>query len=366
MSKKIIVSLISEQTIPNFEFIKEKIKEIEALLFITTPSMEKSGNREWILKALGDNDLEVLDPILVNAFSFEDIEEKLAQSINDEDLYLVNLTGGTKIMSLAVYDFFKSVNSQMFYLTGRGQYIKIHPGRTKPVFNLKSKTSLTDYMIAYGFEITNKSTPLYSFDQSNQLLKYFLNHFDKENDPEILEELRNGRSKGIKNIETIKNLSSFLNKLNIKPQAENKLSKYECRYLSGDWLEEYLYYFLLNELNISDFEIGLGWNVEKNGNQNEFDVLVMRNNKLYLFECKTSIYLDAEENWTFISDIIYKSDSLRNQLGLFAQSIVFTLSDLEKPKLKSHIERAQASRVNLIGLEEISNESRLYDYLKNL
>lgn len=364
MGKKIIVSLVSEQTIPNLEFIKEKFNKNDELLFITTTSMENNGNREWILNALGK---EIpYETIIVDAFSFDDIESKLAESLNDEDLYLVNLTGGTKIMSLAVYDFFKSLNSQIFYLTGRGQYIKIHPGRTKPVFELKTNTSLSEYMIAYGFNIINKSTPLFNFEQSKNVLQYFLNNFDDENDPEILEKLRKGRSKGIKDIDSIEGLRLFINKLEIKPKSENKLSKYECRYLSGDWLEEYLYYFLQIELDVSDFEIGLGWNVEKKGNPNEFDVLVMKNNKLYLFECKTSIYLDLEKNKTFISDTIYKSDSLRNKLGLFAQSIVFTLSDLENKRLKTHIERAQESRVSLIGRKEIENESELYKYLKEL
>ena len=45
MSRRILLSLVSDQTIPNIELIKEKQGEIEALLFITTAKMEKNGNR---------------------------------------------------------------------------------------------------------------------------------------------------------------------------------------------------------------------------------------------------------------------------------------------------------------------------------
>lgn len=364
MSRKIIVSLISDQTIPNLEFIKEKIDDIDALLFITTEDMERSGNKNWILNALAIN--IQYDSVIVNAFSFDDIELKLNEIVNDEDLYIVNLTGGTKIMSLAVYDFFKSVNSEMYYLTGRGKYIKVHPGRNKPEYDLKSKTTLQDYMVAYGFEITNKSKPIRDYQYCKIMLQYFLHKFNKENDPAILKVLRDARSKGIKDNSKETGLTDFIDRLDFKPKNENKLSKYECRYLSGDWLEEYLYHFLKENLEIPDYEIGIGWNVKKYNNTNEFDVLLMKNNKLYLFECKTSIYLDADETRTFITDTVYKSDSLRNKLGLFAQSIVFTLSDLDKPKMEIHTDRATASKVKLIGRNLIKDKNNLINYLKKI
>jgi len=128
---KVLVTLVSEQTIPNVEFIREMEDQVDRFLFISTERMEKVGNRQWILDTVKLDQEKVLDPLIVDAFSFEDIEEKLIQAVNDEDTYIVNLTGGTKIMSLAVYEFFKTLRSEMFYLTGRGEKIKVHPGRKK-------------------------------------------------------------------------------------------------------------------------------------------------------------------------------------------------------------------------------------------
>lgn len=367
MSRKILVSLVSEQTVPNVELIKDMYSQVDALLFISTDFMEKNGNREWILNALR-NEIElpeILPTIIVDAFSFSDIEEKLNAHIKDENDYVVNLTGGTKVMSLAVHDFFKNVSSEMYYLTGRRQYIKVHPGRSRPVINLKSKLNLREYMEAYGFNITNTSEPLRDSEHANRFLDYFLNSFDNEKDPEILNYLRGrrGRNTSIKEVE---GLPEFLGRVGFEEDKPDKLNKYESKYLTGDWLEEYLYYFLKKNHDVYDNELGLSWNVNKNDNPNEFDVLVMKNNKLYVFECKTSIYLDSDESQTFIGETIYKSDSLRNKLGLFAQTIIFTLSDLSKPKLKSHILRAEASRVKLIGRDIISNDKKLIEFFKKL
>ncbi len=360
---KVLVSLVSDQTIPNIEFIHEMESEIDDFLFVSTNKMEK--NRQWILDTVKIDSKKILDSVIVDAFSFEDIENKLSEAVNDEDLYIVNLTGGTKVMSLAVYEFFKTVSSEMYYLTGNGEKIKVHPGRKKISSKLNYKISLADYLTAYGFEIKSQSSPLCNRDMAGKLLNYFLHEFDGEKDISVLEKLRESRSKDMKKIQDNPALNAFLNRVGFQPTNENKLTKYECRYLSGDWLEEYLFYFLIDHFNIPESAIGLGLFVDKSAATNEFDVLWMRSNKIYLFECKTSIYKDNDESQTFIGETIYKSDSLRNKLGLFAQTTVVTLSDLGNPKLKSHLERADASRVKLIGRATFLDDSLFEELKKN-
>ncbi len=364
--KKILVSLVSDQTIPNVEFIKEKQNEADQFLFISTEGMEKNGNREWILETTEIPDKKLLDTIIVNAFSFEDIEEKLNEVVRPENTYIVNLTGGTKIMSLVAYEFFKDFTAEMYYLIGNGKYIRIHPGRKKVSFPLNSAISLKEYLTAYGFLLKNSSAPFKDRKTAKRMLTYFLNDFNKESDIPVLDQLRSHRSvKKSVLIKKINGLDLFIKRLKFIPTEDEKFSKYECRYLTGDWFEEYLYYFLIDNFDIKENEIGLSWMVEKSGSPNEFDVLLMRNNKLYLFECKTSIYLDSEEAQTFIGETIYKSDSLRNKFGLFTQTTVVTLSDLTNPKLRNHIERADASRVKLIGKADFLN-GNLSETLKKI
>ena len=107
--KKILVNLISDQTIPNVEFIKDFGSKVDAYLFITSQSMENRGIRAWITDTCRIPKEKILEPVLVNEFSFKDIETKLNERVNDEDEYYLNLTGGTKIMVIAVFEFFKNI-----------------------------------------------------------------------------------------------------------------------------------------------------------------------------------------------------------------------------------------------------------------
>jgi len=357
--EKILVSLVSEQTIPNIEFIREMALEVDYFLFISTKKMEKNGQRKWILKTTKIQDSKILETIVVEEFSFEDIEEKLINTVKEEYFYIVNLTGGTKIMSLAVYDYFRTMNSEIYYLPGNKNKIKIHPGRKKISTDLNSTIDLEDYLSAYGFDIIKKGSPLKSFEASKALLYYFLKENDTKNTGnDFFTLLRQGRKNGLREVNKYESLTSFLDVINFRMDNDNTLSKYECKYLSGEWMEEYLYLLIKNELYFENKLIGLGTEIRgADGSSNEFDVLIMKNNKLYLYECKTSIY--DEEGKTFIAETIYKADALRKKFGLFTETTIVTLSDLDDSKLKHHISRAEGNNVKLIGKRSFQNESIL-------
>lgn len=55
--------------------------------------------------------------IMVSEDDFPDTQQKLKNEIfNPSDKYLINLTGGTKIMSIAVFQHFFKFDSQFFYV----------------------------------------------------------------------------------------------------------------------------------------------------------------------------------------------------------------------------------------------------------
>ncbi len=51
--KKVLVSVISEQTIPNLLLIKEFEGKYDDMLFISTKQMEEKGQSRWIERAAG-------------------------------------------------------------------------------------------------------------------------------------------------------------------------------------------------------------------------------------------------------------------------------------------------------------------------
>ena len=363
--KKVLVSLVSDQTTPNVEFILEINKKADAYLFISTKSMEQNGNRKWILDAAQLDNSSSVETIIVDPHSFEDIEKELSKVIDDDNQYFVNLTGGTKVMSLAVFEFFKTMDAEIYYLTGRGQMIKLHPGRKKTSSELTAKITLKNYLVAHGLSL-KQGTLTGTFEQAQRMLDFFLAHPDLSAYEQAFAFFRANRSlKQKKSYQENPVVSKLIDDLGYQPTEVGLLNKYDCKYLSGEWLEEYLYFFIKNNFPVSEENLAAGSEIEKKGTKNELDVLVSTNNNIYIFECKTSIYTPDEKPKQIIGDTIYKSISLRNNMGLFAQTTIITLSDLSDKKLEDHIKRAAESRVGLIGRSDFA-EGKLYDRLKKI
>lgn len=393
--KTLLISLVSDQTLPNVQLVKEMKKEVTDYLFISTEKMEKKGCRRWIEKAAAlDKNSSKLNHIVVKEFSFDDIGEKLDEfDFSAYDKLILNLTGGTKVLTLVAHDYFKQMGAEVYYVTGfNNEFIKIFPGRFKQINLFSSKINIADYLYAYGFdfELSDKS----NIDEhyTNYLFnKYLENGFADYSDE--LNFLRSKRDNGVKTLSTAKiNLSYFLKYIDYKPIESNKLSSTEVKYLTGDWLEEYVGNRIKNELSLSDEELFVGVTLYKELSQqqsnnvqellgegvllsdsspnNEIDVMFVYNNKFYTIECKTSIINQVvnglNENGSqkfkqsnILGETIYKADYLKNRFGLFAKSVILTLTSFnqyvtEQISLGDRKSRAKAME-DLINRCNLSN-----------
>ncbi len=375
MARKILVSLVSDQTIPNVELIKEFGNEISKYLFISTFKMR--DKLEWIKKS---TNIVEYDFVEVDAFDAIDIENKLrAAHFDDEDIIL-NITGGTKLMSLIVNDFFRDLGSTIYYVTGYDKtYIKLYPNRGQRKFKLKNKISLNEYLIAYGFGI-KESLPFKDFETANKIFKFYIKT-KKSGLNNIFEpiRIRRGRKMLIESDE----LKLFLNK--VEYNAEDELSKKDTKYLSGDWLEEYIYFRIKTELSLSDNEIATGLNLRKESTPNEIDIIFIYNHKLYVIECKTSIIdrrtikrirlgveVEEEKDFNLLSEIIYKSDALRSDFGLFANTSILTLEEIKNEDgsplggYETHFDRAKLSNIKIISKRDLVQDTLSFKELLNI
>ena len=321
MTKQILISLVSEQTIPNIELIKEFSSFIDQYLFVH--SKQTTNQLEWIVKAVG---IEKYEKLEVNAFDIADIEKKLDAYEFQDDQYFLNITGGTKIMILTFQEFFKNLGAKIYYVTGQNlEYIKIFPMIGERKFQLKSSITLEEYLYAYGFEF-KKSTPVKNFEQAEKLMSFFL-----ENDIKCyfspIDKIRKKRDKSL-SYNNDPEIKHFIKIIDFLPSEDGKLNKYENKYLSGDWFEEYVYFKIKEELNLCDGEIGTGYNLIKQNTQNEIDVLFVYQHQLYIIECKTSVVENrlmpnnTFKEYKFLPEVIYKSDALRSKFGLHANTSI--------------------------------------------
>ncbi|MCS6795324.1 MAG: DUF1887 family CARF protein [Raineya sp.] len=367
------VLAISDQTVQNVQFVKEFADKIEHYWFVTTEKMEKKGCSDWICKTLQLKE-NLITKILVDEFSLPDIQEKLQTHYQESSQnYLVNITGGTKLMSLAIHEFFKiKPNATIYYLTGEDNQILTLSQNGKKT--LQSRLSLEEYLNSYGIILreTSQRTAVYSFELAQRIYQEFL-----KREPahiQCLQELRDyiqEKNKKAKEVivETIQGLRSFLDSVDF-PYDNYKIFRKDADYLTGKWLEEYAYHCIKQQLKLSDKEIAMGLYLQKKGienTENDFDVMYVFQNKLFVVECKTSHKVDGKNKLT---EYIYKLDSLQKELGLFARSFIYTLGDLptDANQQKQIKDRLKFHRITLLTKAESSIENTMTfgDWLNSL
>lgn len=361
--KTLLVSLVSDQTLPSVQLIKEYKDVVDDYLFVSTEQMEKKGCRKWIEKAAQINKIPKV--IEVKEFSFDDINSKLDSiDFSAYDRLIVNITGGTKVMLLAAENYFKQLGAEIYYVTGyNNEYIKLFPGRKKEIKVLSHNITLIEYLDAYGFTYTMSEPSGISPDYTKSIYNTYISQgFDDYNG--ALNLLRKWRNKGVKDISKHGDvIIDFIEFIGYAPKEENVLSSLEVKFLTGEWLEEYVGLCIKEELGLNDEQLQEGIVLNKELPQhkvnyvenligdaeligskpdNEIDVVFIYKNKFYTIECKTSIInrmatdrKDKEGNTIYkdqniLGETIYKTDYLKSRFGLFAQSRILTLTNISE------------------------------------
>ena len=120
----------------------------------------------------------------------------------------------------------------------------------------------------------------------------------------------------------IPNLSKFLDYIKFVPAEKGVLSHEELDYLTGGWFEEYVYHLVKRHLDPDD--IGIGVRIDgctEIRHNNELDVCFIKNNRLFVIECKSGISSESMYN-----EIVYKVCALKEVLlGLDCNAYLFSL-----------------------------------------
>lgn len=371
----ILVSLVSEQTIPNVLLIKE-LTGIDRYLLISTEFMEKKEKSRCIITGSGIDPARFFDPVIVVEDSLVDIGEKLRDiDFDDNDRFIVNLTGGTKIMSIGVYNFFRNRQSDIVYVPiGKNLYRKIFPEVKLRDHDIDFRLGVVDYLSSYGIDILHG-------DRMNTLImppevttRFFETYCQASSqDLAILDALRPYRSKKKTLITEVDGGADLLARYRIDPQKSDHLNKYETQYLTGEWFEEYVYTLLKNHLCLSDTHIGRSVSIQRQQNQvqNEFDILFTHQNALYVIECKTSIFdpQSGRNGRNLFNDILYKLAALRRDFGLLVKAYLFTLSKpgTERDQIRpEHIQRSELFNIRVVDgncLKDVETRQQMLEKL---
>ncbi|HOE90743.1 MAG TPA: DUF1887 family CARF protein [Candidatus Cloacimonadota bacterium] len=347
MAKYAVIAL-SKQSIPNVLFLKQFEDDFDNLIIITTQEAEKDFKALDSIKHFINGNNVKINSVQVIADSFHDVYYQLKnQDFDKESTYLINLTGGTKVTSLAIYEHFREYSkASFFYLAiGKNSYYKVSKEEKHSENAIGYRLSVNGYLKAYNINLPNKKTTvLNNMECAERMYGYYNDKYFHDHIPLLLEirkkfhdkkklkisyteiKQRSVKPLSLKDIfekdkdDVYAFLDRIVNVLNEFEGKEQHITKKWIDYISGGWFEEYIYHHL-NQFAITD--IKTGFHIKQENLPNEIDIAFTKDNGLYFIECKTSMK-DSDDK-SIANDTIFKLDALSNLMGIGVKKYLLTL-----------------------------------------
>ncbi len=342
-----VISILSDQLIPNVLFIKKMANTSDSHIFLSTEGMEQKHKSKILADTLNLGQAN-FRTILIDQNSPSKILEVLEKEFTKDktkDDFIINITGGTKMMSQMTYFYFWGMeNTSIYYWPVGEEYLEqLHPEFKRKVLENPVHLNLKSYFSAYGYSFTQAEKKSNSYKVADTLLNKVIKAGDSALVPEIANSTRENYRKNDKS------------------------------YLTGGWFEEWAYYTLKQGLGLKDSEIGLNLKIKNERSKrtsesdNELDVAFVYNNTLYILECK--VYTKKQLTGKKITDAIYKISSIRQSLGLRATAMVFILSPFGKSRgrqntIKDLMRMANVKQV--FSLENLGNKQTILNEIKKM
>lgn len=312
-------------------------------IFLSTEKMEAQNKSYTLADSLGLNNhnysLTIIDPNdpskILNRL------QEISWSNTEE--YVLNITGGTKMMSQMSYvHFSKMPNCCVYYSPIDCNYMEqLHPVMERKILEPAYQLDLKTYLAAHGYDFSCESQLTYPFGKADSIFNKTIRSGCPGKVPEIA---------------------------NAKKENYSRLDK---PYLTGGWFEEWVYQYLKNSLRLYDGQIAFNLKLKsrffsrKSESDNEIDVAFIYRNKLYVIECK--VFSSNQLSGKKIGEVVYKISSLSQSLGLQATSLVAILTPFgDNPERQAFLNYlTQIMRVRKIfSLEDMKDKNIFSKELK--
>lgn len=367
------VCLISAQAAPNLLPILDSEFKPKKAIFLVSKTMKQRA--EYLAKTFEKLNVKVKLKNISDEFNFGLMEEeifKLVEEYENESIAL-NVTGGTKLMSIAAENAFSALGKPIFYIDTDSNHIlfisKNEEQKWLPNLEMKAKNKIDIYLSAYGSTVLSTQNPI-EREKYLPAIEPFIKNYDNYtqvipllNLHTTLSQSNGYKSEYTKDNKKIGKLDELLlgldyqGLLNYDGQTIDFKNREIKTFLNGGWLEDYTYFQLKEIANIEDIACGadvanpkfkLGKNEyssENKGNKNEFDIVFMAKNKLHIIECKTQLM--DKNGGIKADDILYKLETLKDYGGLMTKKCL--VSYFEVPEQVKN-------RANFLNIEIIQGK----------
>jgi hypothetical protein len=351
------VCLVSDQPIPNMTTSLQFLPDEVALLY-TLDKKRQSDRLEGALKSRGMrvSTFEIAPYDMGNVIGVCDTLLQLQHATS----FSLNITGGTKIGTLATYQSFYSCGKPIYYVnTFDNQILQVSP--IEQSFPIKVSIPITSYLALYGFKVescTQNDHYLYRRKEATAFLADLaVRH------PKLIGQLNSAFSDDVKKLHYPftyhlpegaegGRLAELLEKCGTAKRSGSHTVLLpdidSAQYLRGFWFEEYVY---LAAKSIPGAEVKLNvvgkWETPRDVKpKNEFDVMVGAGNLLIYISCKTA-NADRKSGEEGIGrEYLYELDALAdNAIGLFGKKVLASARPVTDKYIR---ERAAGFNIELI------------------
>lgn len=379
MKKKILFQIISGQLLPLF-LANDIIKPDINIYLYTAESVSNLHIIKEVIKTESEEVLissnefisikkTVYSNLLKYIKGLGSYANKNVIKIQDDDRYdvFLNITTGTKIMSLACFELFISLNYACLYIDTENKnilYIKNQLAENKPI---ESKVKIEELLKLNGYVIKLKIIDIEYEMKALKFSKAIRQHYkklsplllklSKENiHKDFTNKYQMVNSTNIGQTKFYKKKDEYIFEMNI--QYENSTisdifttpNKEIIQFLKGGWFEIYLCEYL-KKLKIFDY-VQSNIEIESNNKNNdtilnEFDILGIKGIIPYLFEIKS-----GGINILYIDKLIALK---QRYLPLYSKLIFISYFPLNNQIPKSLKQKIETHRIGLYNIDNLKN-----------
>jgi hypothetical protein len=327
---KVLLCLLSEQHVPNLLSVHHF--RPDRLVLVETTTMQKRGAAENFLRALDLGGLDYGARCDVESLDAEDnldaVRAVLRRAFGNYPSaeWIANVTGGTKPMSIAAFEFFKATAGRVVYTNFA------HPNVLLTLDSPSDETcthkiSIKEFLAGYGFEFRKADRKLHEAEERARRLapcaRVIAKHAGSQDIlPLSDEDRRAAREKGWEiqpgqlatlPAEVVSAVGSTfsLEGDGTGESLHGRIDKHAVEFLTGGWLEVYFWELLsrhADALGLWDVRLGLEVGRRGDSSGNDFDVAFMRDYGLAMLECKS-----GSQDHDPGSDILYKVEAVTRQ-----------------------------------------------------
>jgi hypothetical protein len=378
---KIHICLVSQQAAANLLPALDPALKPEKIVLVVTAKMQRQASH--LTAVLKENAIQPELLQLRHEQDFHQIENELRELAArlEGSAVTLNITGGTKLMSVAAQSVAQARGWHMFYVDAdTDRAIWLGQDQTPP-HPLQDKLKLRHYLRSYGFELTSKPNRSQASTAQQLLTQTLVEQVGSlEASISVLNALaqdaENRRSQGVsmnewqrdsRSLDVLLRYFEDAQALTVTGAGIQFASEAARDFVKGGWLELHTIqavHQVTGPLGIRDKAMGLEVQDVATQTRNELDIAFMARNRLFVIECKTA-RIDRPQGQgdrnapPKANDTLFKlAENCRRIGGLGTRGMLVSYRKLHEPEMKL----AKALGIEVVAGNDIA---RLPEKLKH-